>query len=96
MRILCHSKATTVLRNAEDNLVRLQETPNAHTVVAKGEVFACRATLVLTIPAFTPDLPSPRGAPQVNQSGPQTFPTKHAVYVEIAEFNNNLYPSCIG
>ena len=38
---------------------------------------ARRATFVLTIPALIPDLPSAIGAPQVDQSGPQTFPTKH-------------------
>ena len=49
------------------------------------------ATFALTIPALTPDSPSPRGAPHIDQSGPQTFPTKHVVSVEIAEFNNNVY-----
>ena len=29
-------------------------------------------------PTLTPNLPSPREAPQVDHSGPQTFPTKHA------------------
>ena len=37
-----------------------------------------RTTFVSTIPTVTPDLPSPRGAPQIDHSGPQTFPTKHA------------------
>ena len=39
---------------------------------------AQRTTFVLTIPALTLEFPSPRGAPQVDQSAPQTFPTKHA------------------
>ena len=37
---------------------------------------AWRATFVLTIPTATSNLP-PRVAPQVDQSGPQTFPEKH-------------------
>ena len=53
------------------------------------------ATFVLTIPALTLDLPSPRGAPQVDQSGPQTFPTKHVAQVQIVEFNINVCPSYI-
>ena len=42
-----------------------------------GGVFARRATFVLIFLAPTPGLPSPRGAPQADQSGAQTFPTKH-------------------
>ena len=38
---------------------------------------AQRATIVLTIPTFTPGLPSPREGPQIDQSEPQTFPAKH-------------------
>ena len=50
---------------------------------------ARRATFVLTIPTLTPDLPSPRESPQIDQSGPQAFPTKHAALGEIVEFNVN-------
>ena len=32
---------------------------------------------VCPVPTLPLNLPSPRGAPQVGQSGPQTFPTKH-------------------
>ena len=39
---------------------------------------AQRAAVVLTIPTLTPDLPFPQETPQVDRSGPQTFPTKHA------------------
>ena len=34
---------------------------------------ARRATFVLSIPALTPDSPSPGGAPKIDQSGLQTF-----------------------
>ena len=54
------------------------------------------ATFVLTVPTLNQDLPSPTGAPKVDQSGPQTFPTKHDAEVEIAESNINVYHSCIG
>ena len=46
-----------------------------------GEARAWGATFVLTNPAVTPDLPSHRGAPQVDQSGWQTFPTKHVATI---------------
>ena len=49
--------------------------------IKRGGVCSARtrhATFVSTIPTLKPDLPSPREAPQVDQSGPQTFPTKHA------------------
>ena len=52
-------------------------------------VHARHATFVLTILTLTPELPSPREAPQVNQSGPQTLPTKHAAKGDVAEFNIN-------
>ena len=38
---------------------------------------ARRATLVLSILALAPGLSSPRGVPQVDRTGPQTFPAKH-------------------
>ena len=47
-------------------------------------------TFVLTSPTLTPDLSSPRKAPHVDQSGPQTFPTKHAASGEMAEFDVNV------
>ena len=43
-----------------------------------GPARAWRATFVLTIPTLNTDSPSLREVPQVDQSGPQTFPTKHA------------------
>ena len=46
-------------------------------------------TFVLTILTVTPDLPSPREAPQMDHSGPHTFPTKQAAQGKIAEFNIN-------
>ena len=66
---------------------------------------AWRATFVVTSPTLTPDLPSPRGAPQVDQSGPQTFPTQHAR--QNGQFQhqcvllmfwlvNNLFPTSAG
>ena len=63
-----------------------------------GRVFvrAQRTTFVLTIPIVTPDLPSPRGAPQFDESGPQTFPTKYTAHGNMENFNINMYYSCIG
>ena len=57
-----------------------------------GRVCLARArhtTFVLSFPILNPGLPFPREAPQAAQSGPQTFPTKHAAHGEIAEFNIN-------
>ena len=51
----------------------------SHSVAVGGcPARARRATFVLLILTLTLDLPSPRGAPQVDRSGLQTFPTKHA------------------
>ena len=41
-----------------------------------GGVFARRATFVLPIPSLTPDLPSPRRAPQVDQEWAANLPYK--------------------
>ena len=40
-------------------------------------VHARRATFVLSIPAVAPSLSSPREVPQVDRTGPQTFPAEH-------------------
>ena len=48
-----------------------QVRPNAipPTFGVTGEEFAWRAPFVLTIPTLNPDVSSPKGAPQLGQSG---------------------------
>ena len=63
------------------------------------------ATFVLAIPTLIPDLPSPRGAPQVDQSGPKPslqstlhkekwrISTSMCIIMLMHWLINNLFPS---
>ena len=50
---------------------------NVYMAMVQGGMLARRATFVLSILALAPSLSSPREAPQVDRSGPQTFRAKH-------------------
>ena len=53
------------------------------SILLLGGMFARRATIVVSILSLAPSLSSPREVPQVDRTGPQTFPAKQVAPVKI-------------
>ena len=52
-------------------------------ILYQGEIFARRATFVVSVLSRAPSLFSPKEVPRVDRTGPQTFPAKHVAQAKI-------------